>query len=62
MITFFLLAGVKDVTAEDPEKVFDTLEKLLWNHPSAVNEIIYFFHVLLPFLPCPNACFLLLAI
>ena len=27
------------MTAEDPEKVFDTLEKLLWNHPSAVNLI-----------------------
>ncbi|XP_065066138.1 uncharacterized protein LOC135692046 isoform X2 [Rhopilema esculentum] len=26
--------GVKDATKEDPDKVFDTLEKLLWNHPS----------------------------
>lgn len=38
MLSCLLLAGVKDVTAEDPEKVFGTLEKLLWNHPSAVNK------------------------
>lgn len=29
-------AGVKDVTKDEPEKVFDCLEKLLWNHPSKV--------------------------
>ena len=29
--------GVKDANKEDPDKVFDVLEKLLWNHPCEVR-------------------------
>jgi len=31
--TLLQFIGVKGVTKDDPEKVFDILEKLLWNHP-----------------------------
>eukprot|EP00794_Sanderia_malayensis_P009086 gene9085-10055_t len=30
-----LFIGVKDATLNYPDKIFDTLEKLLWNHPNS---------------------------